>query len=144
MPTTAIRAVLDRHCYSRTLPGKAVSARSARTLIREALEAWKLGEFEHTAALIVSELVGNAVVHTASRRIRVSVSRPAIDRVRISVSDKSVRQPEPGRPERDDGGGRGLLIVEAMASRWGSDRRRWGKVVWAEIHTPIRPSDDSR
>ncbi|MFI5885910.1 hypothetical protein [Streptomyces sp. NPDC051554] len=30
--------------------------------------------------------------------------------------------------------GRGLLLIDALAERWGTDVYRWGKQVWAELH----------
>ncbi|MGV9322161.1 hypothetical protein [Streptomyces sp. NPDC003660] len=40
-------------------------------------------------------------------------------------SETLLREPE--------GAGRGLLLVSALASDWGTDVRRWGKVVWADL-----------
>ncbi|MGW5209637.1 ATP-binding protein [Streptomyces sp. NPDC004051] len=60
--------------------------------------------------------------------------------VRVEVSDTHPGRPEPtGRPSADTGGGRGLLLVEAVAARWGV--AGWpgpGKTVWAEcaVHAP--------
>ncbi|WP_327274244.1 hypothetical protein OG609_21195 [Streptomyces sp. NBC_01224] len=47
-------------------------------------------------------------------------------------------QPEERRPESDECGGRGLILVAALADRWGHGARCGpGKVVWAEL-TPGR------
>ncbi len=82
---------------------------------------------------IVSELVANTVDHTRCRLIRVTIRRLTNGAVRISVADKCRVTPELGRPDDDQEGGRGLLLVDAMSWRWGYDRKPWGKVVWAEL-----------
>jgi anti-sigma regulatory factor (Ser/Thr protein kinase) len=83
------------------------------------------------AALIVSELATNAVVHTGSR-FEVAVHfEPGT--VTLSVSDPSAEEPAIGDPSPADLHGRGLLVVDALARRWGCVRTRVGKCVWAEL-----------
>lgn len=115
------------------MPCEPLTARRARLLISAALRAWDLGELVDEGTLLVSELVGNSVQHTACRLIRVSVRRVAVGRVRIGVTDKSRSLPEMGGGESSLEGGRGLLLVEAMGDRWGYDLHRWGKTVWVEV-----------
>ena len=88
------------------------------------------------AALLVSELVTNAIVHARSQfRVRVSV-RPV---PRVEVEDDSPALPEPPPAETtvsvDDiePGGLGMAIVDRLASRWGTERTTNGKVVWFEL-----------
>ncbi|MGW4347051.1 ATP-binding protein [Streptomyces sp. NPDC004690] len=120
--------------YSETLPGLEESAEVARKLVRTALAAWHLEELTDTAILLVSELVANAVKHTNSRVIRVIVSRPSERFVRIGVVDKARVLPELVKPSDELlTGGRGLLLVDALAERWGSDLYRWGEQVWVEL-----------
>lgn len=120
--------------YSETLPGLEESAEVARKLVRTALAAWHLEELTDTAILLVSELVANAVKHTNSQVIRVVVSRPSERFVRIGVVDKARVLPELVKPGDELlTGGRGLLLVDALAERWGSDLYRWGKQVWVEL-----------
>jgi anti-sigma regulatory factor (Ser/Thr protein kinase) len=120
--------------YSETLPGLEESVGTARNLVRTALAAWDLEELTDTAILLVSELVANAVKHTNSRVIRVVVSRPSERFVRIGVVDKARVLPEMVNPGDDLlTSGRGLLLVDALAERWGTDLFRWGKQVWAEL-----------
>ncbi|WP_405536870.1 ATP-binding protein [Streptomyces sp. NBC_00075] len=115
------------------MPCEPLTARRARLLVSAALHTWDLEELADAGTLMVSELVGNSVQHTACRLIRVSVRRIAVDRVRIGVTDKSRRLPEIGGGEGSREGGRGLFLVEAMGDRWGYDLHRWGKTVWAEL-----------
>ena len=97
----------------------------ARQLTRARLDELGLGGDVHDAAvLIVSELVTNAVVHTASTRV-VCELRCLGRRLRIAVQDQG-HQPGGPRLRRcsDDEHGRGLLLVDAMSSCLGLPRRR--------------------
>jgi DNA-binding NarL/FixJ family response regulator len=90
------------------------SPRAARHFVTEALRSWQLDGLADTVTLLVSELVTNAVVH-ADSDVEVLVRLTA---------DAAV----------DDTSGRGLALVEAMARRWGVDRRPGGgKTVWFEV-----------
>ncbi|MBR8642750.1 ATP-binding protein [Streptomyces tuirus] len=120
--------------YSETLPRKSASVSAARRLVRVALAAWDLDELADDAALIVSELVTNAVQHARCRSVRVAVTRPEPTRVRIGVVDRSKRLPELREPHQGDESGRGLVLVGALAQDWGTDQLPWGKRVWAELH----------
>ncbi|MFE0451579.1 ATP-binding protein [Streptomyces sp. NPDC058914] len=119
--------------YSETLPGLEESAETARKLVRTALATWHLEELTDTAILLVSELVANAVKHTNSRVIRVVITRPSERFVRIGVVDRARVLPEVAKPDHLLTSGRGLLLVDALAERWGTDVYRWGKQVWAEL-----------
>ncbi|MFD7666266.1 ATP-binding protein [Streptomyces sp. NPDC059788] len=117
-----------------TLPRTPESAATARRLVHNALSAWGLEELAGDGALIVSELVSNAVQHARSRSIRVTITRPEAARVRIGVVDKSKRLPMSRQPDGEDEHGRGLTLVEALSRYWGTDPLPWGKRVWAELH----------
>ncbi|MFJ6843565.1 ATP-binding protein [Streptomyces griseoluteus] len=119
--------------YSETLPRIPESARTARRLVRAALSAWGLDDLADDSLLIVSELVANAVRHAPRDSIRVVVERRTPRTVRVAVADFSHDRPEPSPPTTDAEDGRGLLIVTTLAANWGTGKRRWGKVVWAEL-----------
>ncbi|MGW3337933.1 ATP-binding protein [Streptomyces sp. NPDC001009] len=119
--------------YSETLPRVPESARTARRLVRAALSAWGLNDLTDDSLLIVSELVANAVRHARRTSIRVMVERRTPRTVRVAVADFSLDQPEPSAPTADAEEGRGLFLVTTLATNWGTDVRRWGKVVWAEL-----------
>ncbi|MEV7289568.1 ATP-binding protein [Streptomyces sp. NPDC093252] len=121
--------------YSEMLPGLEQSAVGARRLVRTALSAWQLDELNDDGLVLVSELVANAVKHTSSHLIRVVVSRPCDRRVRIGVSDTSTAMPRLHDSNGDNlpTSGRGLLLIEALTDRWGTDLRTWGKHVWGEL-----------
>lgn len=108
-------------------PPDASSARSAPTnrLPQETCE---------DAVLLVSEIVGNSLRHARSEaRIRVDL----IGRVmRVEVADDSPELPQLQNAPADATDGRGVRILEEVASRWGADRRTVpppGKVVWFEL-----------
>ncbi|WP_435238216.1 ATP-binding protein [Streptomyces sp. YPW6] len=119
--------------YSETLPREAASAETARRLVRTALAAWGLEPVAEDGALVVTELVANAVNHTRGRCIRVIVARTDGDLVRLGVVDKSCTLPALQHPTDTELGGRGLTLVDALATRWGTDLKGWGKCVWAEL-----------
>jgi hypothetical protein len=43
------------------------------------------------------------------------------------VQDENVKLPEPNQPGLDDESGRGLMLVEALAERWGWDLPATGR-----------------
>ncbi|MER6052269.1 ATP-binding protein [Streptomyces sp. NPDC001793] len=101
--------------------------------MRTALAAWGLHSVMENGALVVTELVANAARHTRTRAVRVTITRPAGELVRIAVVDKSKRVPEFRVTSAGDEFGRGLAIVDALSCRWGYDPLPWGKRVWAEL-----------
>jgi anti-sigma regulatory factor (Ser/Thr protein kinase) len=97
------------------------------------MRAHDLEAAAHTASLVVSELVTNAVVHARTPlEVRVLV---AGDRVRIEVHDQTAGQPRRRSPTTHATGGRGLRMVEALCHAWGveTDADGAGKTVWAEV-----------
>jgi transcriptional regulator with XRE-family HTH domain/anti-sigma regulatory factor (Ser/Thr protein kinase) len=102
-------------------------------IARAALAATAVGipvEFYDAAALLVSELVTNCVLHSGSRGIDVAIAL-GVDTLRVEVSDDSTQALRPVTP--DDDGGWGLAFVSELAHRWGVERRRDGKTVWVEL-----------
>ncbi|GAA3857567.1 ATP-binding protein [Streptomyces sedi] len=138
MSAIAMTSHLDRPSVSHTLPRAEESAAAARRLARAALTTWGLSELTDDIALIVTELVANAVQHTACHAIRLRVTRLGPRRVQVAVVDKSRCLPTLRVPGDEDGSGRGLRLVEAVTTRWGTDPLPWGKRVWADLE--LRPS----
>ena len=85
--------------------------------------------------LLLSEVVNNSVVHGGVDEegwIEISLGMDD-DCVRCQVRDSSLQgDPLPRDPDFDSGGGFGLFLVEAMASRWGADRDP-NLTVWFEL-----------
>ncbi|MFI8087744.1 ATP-binding protein [Streptomyces sp. NPDC086080] len=132
-PTTLARRT-GHPGYSETLPRRPESAAPARRLVRAACAAWSLDDLAEEAALIVSELVSNAIQHARRDSIRVVVERPDATYVRIGVVDFSKDPLVSKAPGPEDEGGRGLALVAALATHWGAEPLPWGKRVWAELH----------
>ncbi|MEU6539433.1 ATP-binding protein [Streptomyces sp. NPDC047000] len=121
--------------YTETLPCEAAGVAAARRFVRTAFSVWRLDYLADDGALIVSELMTNSVQHTECRNVRVIVTLPAPDRVRVAVVDTSRVLPARRSASDMDTDGRGLAIVEALADRSGVDLLRWGKRAWAELCT---------
>ncbi|WP_031507418.1 ATP-binding protein [Streptomyces megasporus] len=124
-------------------------ARLARHLAAVRLDEWGFpydGDAAGTACLLVAELAANAVVHGRvpgrdfALRLALSAPLPLPTTLRIEVTDARGERRPPSSllsPAPTDESGRGLLLVDALADRWGVDERgpgpAPGKTVWAEV-----------
>lgn len=125
--TARRRAVAD-------FPVGTQAAAMARRFTDRACKAWSLGDLRLDAALTVSELVENVTRHCGGA---CSVALELGQRVlAIGVADGCDRPPTLRRPEPEEPGGRGLVITDAIARRWGYRRVTGGKVVWALLTLP--------
>ena len=113
-----------------TLLPVALSSVSARKTLRIVLGNWADDGIRADAALLLTELVANCVRHARSpMQIRLTVEH---DLLRAEVRDGSALNPLPREP--DEHGGRGVLILDALASRWGVfGHPGAGKTVWFEL-----------
>jgi anti-sigma regulatory factor (Ser/Thr protein kinase) len=99
--------------------------------VAEHLRIWDLEDAVDDATLLVSELVTNAILHARSpidlvvRKVRTAV--------RVEVFDDGNGFPQPLHPDHEADAGRGLGLVEAVATRWGVDDIAAGKTTWFEI-----------
>jgi len=102
----------------------------ARHAVRPMLHGWGFRDSDwlNDAELVVSELVGNAVRHGGGC---LSVDLQAHqEHVTVGAADGSAVVPR--RREADEGG-RGLLIIEALSTRWGVHDHQGGKRVWVQL-----------
>ena len=114
------------------LLGRPASVRKARGLTADVLaDDGVEASVVEVAVLLVSELVTNAVVH-ARGPICLTVHTDA-HWVRIEVEDPGHRRPVLRAATLDAVDGRGLLVVDKLATDWGTERRATHKVVWFEI-----------
>ncbi len=121
----------------------------ARAELRQAIVGRLSDGDSATATLLTSELVTNAVIHPneavgGSVGLRITAYT---DRIRVEVTDAgagfdpgSLRPSQPREP-----GGHGLVVVDGLSSRWGTDRRDIGGdegfCVWFELDADTDPTD---
>lgn len=121
------------------LPAGTMAVPVARRFVTDTLTRWRLPDrVRENAELVVSELVGNAVEHGGGTTELV-VSR-SDEVVRVDVVDENPELPTMQRPEPVEDRHRGLLIVAALSTRWGTDRTESGKTVWAELPCGVAES----
>lgn len=138
VPTDQIRSALVRTV---DYPRDRRSVRLAREFARAVLGAWGMPEPHDEVLLCVSELVTNALLHGVpqGRRLRLGPALCGDGVLRVEVADSGGGKPRlQGESEggREDEGGRGLLLVAALADRWGVESRDPGKTVWCEFRAP--------
>jgi anti-sigma regulatory factor (Ser/Thr protein kinase) len=116
---------------ARSFPCDPRSSGVARRFVADRLIAWGREAFVDDASIVVAELVTNAVLHAESEFI-VALSFHG-DSVRVSVRDASSALPAIQAPTPQSVSGRGLVLISAVAQRWGTELLADGKVVWAEL-----------
>lgn len=110
------------------LPPEPRSPGEARRFVASTLASWSLEAAVDTAVLLVSELVTNALLHARSD-IELAL-RVNADELRVEVVDGSPLLPRRQAYGPVAGTGRGLVLVEALATDWGAHEDRDGKAVW--------------
>jgi serine phosphatase RsbU (regulator of sigma subunit)/anti-sigma regulatory factor (Ser/Thr protein kinase) len=118
---------------SLTVPPQAGAVRGARLWVRDQLDAWGLsGEIKAAAAMGVSELVTNVVLHAGTPAM---VSLELDGRLLVTVDDTG-QWGEPKWQSSESGAasrGRGLALVEAISDNMGRELGVHGSTVWFEI-----------
>ncbi|MDX6317469.1 MAG: hypothetical protein QOD35_869 [Nocardioidaceae bacterium] len=115
-----------------TLPASAAAAGTARAFVQEFCRRHELPvDTEDDAVLITSEVVGNAWLHARSgTHLQLGYQQGVL---RIEISDGSSQRPVRRESAALDRNGRGVLIMEVLAERWGVDELPTGKTVWFEL-----------
>jgi anti-sigma regulatory factor (Ser/Thr protein kinase) len=114
----------------------------ARSYVRSVAAEWGPEDLADTAELLTSELITNAV--QASKRLKLRADLALVPVVQLwMVSDRAsiVIHVWDGNDEMpilrnsgpDDDSGRGLVLVNGLAKKWGAYRTETGKVAWALI-----------
>ena len=120
------------------LPAEAESAGVARRFTRRiCTEAELDADAAYTAVLLTSETVTNAVVHGHSE-VRLTVAADSRG-VRVEAGDDNSRHPVLQASDSDALDGRGIALLEAAATRWGTIDGHYGKVVWFEVCAETPP-----
>lgn len=109
---------------------------AARQQLRELLHDWLDEEQIDSAVLMVSEMATNVLVHTDGNALLVAevTCADSARRLRVEVADTSDELPHRRRPGEMASSGRGLLLMEMLADRWGVDPRGEGKSIWFELY----------
>lgn len=120
-----------------TFPAEPDAVRTARAVVRTRLREWGLDVICDTTALLVSELVTNALRH-ATGPIGVRLVRPVDPpgTLLVEVSDPLPDPPRERSAAVDDESGRGLRLVACSSRAWGTRPGEAGKTVWFELLVP--------
>ncbi|HEY6796466.1 MAG TPA: SpoIIE family protein phosphatase, partial [Kineosporiaceae bacterium] len=122
---------------SRSFPSTPAATPTARRFLLDVLDAWRVDDLKDVAALAVSELVTNAVLHTAGE-VRLNLRWFGKDQLWVGVTDESDRMPAVHQAADDDISGRGLAIVDQVAAAWGVDYHpAGGKTVWLTLRQDL-------
>jgi len=113
------------------------AAAAARSVVKDAIRAWRVPVDADVAVLLTSELVTNAVTHgapSAGTFVLLTIAREAAC-LRVDVHDGSGDLPVPGTGLIDEAPdeaetGRGLLLVTSLSAEWGFYRTPTGKAVY--------------
>ncbi|WP_447037749.1 ATP-binding protein [Streptomyces sp. DSM 118878] len=141
--TTRAQTLVPARQFTVLLSATRRGARLARLLAREQLRSWE--RTSEDAELIVAELANNAALHghVPGRSFRLALTLGEKNTLRIEVTDaRADRSPplHPRRPSPEAESGRGLLLIEALADRWGTDLGPLPlnpcKTIWAELDPP--------
>ncbi|MET8951716.1 ATP-binding protein [Streptomyces sp. NPDC004393] len=115
------------------------AVRTSRAVVRGQLRAWGLDVISDVAALLVSELVTNALRHAPGpiglRLVRSGGASPSL---RVEVSDTLPDPPRARSADAESEDGRGLQLVAHSSRRWGTRPADTGKTVWFELAVPGR------
>lgn len=127
------RTLASEQVATWVLPAEPTTPARARVLTAEKLTEWGLEEMIFTTELVVSELVTNAYRYAGGP---VTLRLIRLHRLICEVSDPSSTSPHLRRARSTDEGGRGLLLVAQLTSRWGTRHAHEGKTVWTEQELP--------
>ncbi|AVV46638.1 hypothetical protein C6376_40100 [Streptomyces sp. P3] len=129
------------------LPCVPAAVPASRRYTRELTSSWRIAPpVTDTIALVVSELVTNAVRHSVGRHLPpqrddhlrhfdLAVCLTA-KHVRVEVYDEERRLPVDVEAHEYAETGRGMKIIQFCGVRWGARRVCTGKVVWCEVGLP--------
>ncbi|MDP9685399.1 ATP-binding SpoIIE family protein phosphatase [Streptomyces griseoviridis] len=109
------------------------SVPAGREFVGRHLDRWRLSAQADTALLLASELLTNAV-HHARGPLTLRVRRGARE-LGVEVTGHGTPRPRPRPTDPHEECGRGLLLVETLAARWGVRPHPSGRTVWCTLRT---------
>ncbi|MFJ3305955.1 SpoIIE family protein phosphatase [Streptomyces sp. NPDC086549] len=132
--TTFVRPMVRRTVLS-VAQAEPERIAEARQHLRELLHDWPSTDQVDTAALLVSEMLTNVLVHTDTDALLLAevTGEPGERRMRVEVTDAGDDLPHKRRPGELASSGRGLVLIELLADAWGVDPRGEGKSIWFEL-----------
>lgn len=107
------------------------SPAAARAFVRSTLREWGYAGLIDEVVLAVSEIVTNAVVHADSPSSLVILDCEGV--LHLRLRDDDTRAPVVRHSDVGSTNGRGMVLVDNLAQRWGVERASRGKVVWLDI-----------
>ncbi|MFK4245120.1 ATP-binding protein [Micromonospora chokoriensis] len=116
------------------------AARQARELVTAGCRRWGVPTLIDPACIAITEMVNNVVAHARTpMTVRLA---PQDSTLHLAVRDHSSHLPMfAGLSPPDRAGGRGLLLIDTVARRWGSSSVGDGKVVWCVLHPDDEVAD---
>ena len=122
--------------YGRVFGPDMCACAAARAYVEDLLTAWRMTRLRDEAALAVTELITNVLLHTNG--LATLVVRRTRCGVWIGVHDTSDRQPALVPATTTATSGRGMRIIDALADTWGvsPDPHTSGKTVWLQLTAP--------
>jgi anti-sigma regulatory factor (Ser/Thr protein kinase) len=135
-PPRVPRRPPNRRCIRLPLPAELTAPRLARQVVRDACATWGLENLADAAALVVTEMTTNAVLH-AHAPITLTATQSETD-LTITLADGDSRLPQADQTLASREHGNGITLIGAMADEWGAYRDAVGKTVWARfsLHGP--------
>lgn len=127
------------HRVENHFAGVPESVHAARTFVRIALGVWGAADVVEPATLLTSEIVTNAILH-AGTAYEVAIELDGPDLL-IEVADGSAETPALVEPAVLAECGRGLMLVDGLAERWGAQFEGSHKKVWFRLRST--PTDSA-
>ncbi|MFE9607160.1 ATP-binding protein [Streptomyces sp. NPDC006012] len=135
---------MKAHRFALSVPTTPIAVTAARRQAVDAIEGWDAGlgtGVVHTAELVISEFVTNAVQHAGGDLVSLTVRLDEAT-LRIEVGDACPVLPRPALPDLYSESGRGLFLVAVLTHRYGVEPTADGKRCWAEIALPSSPNPE--
>ena len=117
------------------LTRKPAAVAEARNQVRVAVRDWKVPVDPDIAILLTSDLVTNAITHGDGETLTLAI-RCSRGHLRIDVYDQSRARPLGMDEPADTDTGRGLVLVAALSTEWGSFRTPAGKAMYFTLAFP--------
>ncbi len=113
--------------------------RAARRFLSSVLAGWGVPHaIVERSQLLVSELVSNAVLHGGGPiKMVVRDNDSAVGVIRVEVSNNGDGRPVMRRADRDELSGRGLQLIEDLATKWGTRSGSGRTHVWFEVEPNV-------